>query len=139
MTHVTQTPWNRAWLYFYRSMLWKCPVCGVSPIFHPISQVRSLRDWFETLPGCPRCDYVYDREPGYFLLAFWMFDYTAAALFGIALYFTLRHYFSLSTWSLLLLTLIPVSIFAILIARHSKAIYLAMDHYFFRDEERSEQ
>lgn len=116
----------------------KCPVCGISPIFRPVSQVRNLNHWFETLPGCPRCDYVYEREPGYFMLAFWMFDYAVSAIFGLALFFILFTYFTLSTWSLLLLTLIPMSIFAILIVRHAKALYLAMDHYFFRHEKQQD-
>jgi hypothetical protein len=73
--------WRRAWLYFNRSLRWQCPVCGLFPLFCPVSQVHSLNDWFATLPGCPHCQYVYDREPGCFLLAFWMFDYGAAALF----------------------------------------------------------
>ena len=70
-----------AWLYFKRSLRLRCPVCGVSPLFKPVSQIRTVLDWFVTLPGCPRCDYVYDQEPGYFMLALWSFDYGAAALF----------------------------------------------------------
>jgi hypothetical protein len=126
------SPLRRAWLYFYRGLGLKCPLCGLSPLFCPLSQVRSVRDWFETLPGCPHCNYIYDREPGYFLLAFWMFDYAAAALFGLALFLFLSTFFQLSTVQLLIFTLIPMFIFAVLIVRHSKALYLAMDHYFFR-------
>jgi uncharacterized protein (DUF983 family) len=138
MTEPKLSPLSRAWLYFYRSLHWQCPVCGRSPIFCPLSQVRGLGDWFATLSGCPRCNYPYDREPGYFLLAFWLFDYAAAAIFGIALFFILGLYFKLTIWLRLSLTLIPMSVFAILIVRHAKALYLAMDHYFFREEERRE-
>ncbi len=129
------TPSRRAWLYFYRSLRWTCPVCGLYPLFCPVSRVRNLNDWFATLPGCPHCQYAYDREPGYFLLAFWMFDYGLAALFGIALFLTLSNFFQLSVGPVLVGTLIPVTIFALLIVRHAKAIYLAMDHYLFQNHE----
>ncbi len=133
-SHLQPTTRKNAWLYFYRSLRWKCPVCGVSPLFCPISQVRNMTDWFETLPGCPRCNYAYDRETGYFMMALWTFDYGAAALFGIALFFILFTFFQLSTLQLLLLTLMPMSIFGMLIVRHAKAFYLALDHYFFHND-----
>ena len=126
-----ETPGRKAQLYFYRGAQLKCPVCGVSPLFRPVSEVKSIADWFETLEGCPRCNYVYDQEPGYFLLALWAFDYGIAAVFGIALLLVFLTYFQFSTAQLLLFTLIPTFIFAILIVRHSKSFYLAMDHYFF--------
>lgn len=126
-----------AWLYFQRSLRLRCPVCGVSPLFKPISQIRSVMDWFVTLPGCPRCHYVYDQEPGYFMLALWSFDYGAAALFGIGLFLILFNYFELSTWQLLWLTLPPTLFFAVLFVRHAKAFYLAIDHYFFHEDGQS--
>ncbi len=126
-----------AWLYFQRSLRWRCPVCGVSPLFRPISQIRNVLDWFVTLPGCPRCDYVYDQEPGYFMLALWSFDYGAAALFGIGLFLILFTYCELSTWQLILLTLLPTMLFAVLFVRHAKAFYLAIDHYFFHEDNES--
>jgi hypothetical protein len=126
------SPLRRAWLYFYRSLQLACPVCGLSPLFCPASQVRSVTDWFQTLPGCPRCNYLYDPEPGYFLLAFWMFDYSFAGFFGIALFLTLYHVFHLSMIPILIITLISVTLLALIIVRHCKALFLAMDHYFFR-------
>lgn len=93
-----------------------------------------MANWFETLEGCPRCSYVYDQEPGYFLLALWAFDYGVAALFGIALLLIALNFFQFTTAQLLLVTLIPTTIFAVLIVRHAKAFYLAMDHYFFHKD-----
>lgn len=122
---------HRAWLYFSRSARLRCPVCGMSPLFQPIGEMKHVRDWFDTLPGCPRCNYAYDREPGYFMLALWSLDYGAAAIFGIALFLILFNFFQLSTGQLLLWTLLPTFLFAVLIVRHAKAFYLAFDHYFF--------
>lgn len=125
---------KKAWLYFLRSSQLKCPVCGISPMFRPVREVRSLTGWFETLPGCPRCNYAYDREPGYFMLPLWSLDYGVAALFGIAVFLFFFNNFQLSTLSLLLLTLLPTFACAILIVRHAKAFYVAIDHYFFHND-----
>jgi hypothetical protein len=131
---VEPSPLKKAWLYFLRSALWRCPVCGISPMFRPIGQIRNLNDWFETLPGCPHCNYVYNREPGYFMLPLWSFDYGVAGAFGIALALILVNYFQLPTLFLLLLTLLPTFIVALLLVRHSKAFYVAIDHYFFHHD-----
>ncbi len=121
---------RRFWPYLYHSLQLKCPLCGQSPLFCPISQVRGLHDWYVTLHGCSRCNYVYDPEPGYFLLAFWMIDYGLATLFGIALFLILYHYFNLLMLQVLWISLLAITVFALLMVRHSKAIFLAMDHYF---------
>jgi hypothetical protein len=136
MTEANPSSLKKARLYFFRSARLRCPVCGLFPLFRPVTKIRNVMDWFETLPGCPRCDYLYDREPGYFMLALWMFDYGAAALFGIGLFLILFNCFELSTGQLLCLTLVPSLGFAVLFVRHAKAFYLAIDHYFFHGDER---
>ena len=125
---------HKAWLYFYRSLRLKCPVCGLYPMFLPVYKLRRFMDWFITLPGCPHCNYAYDREPGYFMLPLWSFDYGVSGVFGITLCLILLNYFQLSTWQLLIFTLIPTFIVAILLVRHSKAFYVALDHYFFHSD-----
>ncbi len=124
----------KAWRYFQRSLRLRCPVCGRSPLFRPIGDIRAVSHWFETLEGCPHCNYVYDREPGYFMAALLMFDYGLAALFGMALLLVLYFKFQLTTLPLLLWTLIPTFIFALLMVRHAKAFWLALDHYFFHQD-----
>ena len=126
---------KKAWHYFSRSLRLKCPVCGHSPLFRSLGQTRSLSDWFTTLPGCTRCEYVYDREPGYFMLALWSLDYGVAALFGIALLLIFTLFFDLATVPLLLVVVVPTFIFALRIVRHAKAFYLAIDRYFFHNDE----
>lgn len=132
---TTPSPAKNGWLYFYRGLWLKCPVCGVSPLFRPVGQMRNINDWFETLKGCPHCDYKYDRESGYFMAALWMFDYGLASLFGIILLLMLFFFFQLSTWQLLLLTLLPTFLFAVLFVRHAKAFWLAIDHFFHHHDE----
>ena len=55
-------------------------------MFIPWRQVRSLRDWFMPLDGCPRCGYPFEREPGYFLLSIFAINYGVAAILGLVIY-----------------------------------------------------
>ncbi len=121
---------HRALRYFFRACLLKCPECGTEPVFMSILQVRSLRDYFAPLDGCPRCGYAYERETGYFLLAIWAINYGGGSLLGIALYCFLEYFYQLSLPMLLTCVITPVVAFNFLFARHSKAFFIALDHYF---------
>ncbi len=123
--------------YLLRSLRLRCPVCGLHPLFKPIGEMRSLNDWFQTLPGCPHCKYEYDREEGYYMLALWAFDYGPAAVVGIGLLLFFFFNYQLSTPLLLAAVLLPTFIFALLIVRHAKALYLMVDLLIFHshDEE----
>lgn len=119
-----------AWTYFLRSLLLRCPTCGITPIFPSLTNTKSLRDWFTPLDGCYRCGYPYEREPGYFLLATWAGSYGMGSLIGLILYFTLDLKFHPPIFYLLLMVLIPVIVANILLARHAKAFFIAFDHFF---------
>lgn len=119
----------KAWLYLRRAVCLRCPTCGVSPLFLPLSRVEDLTDWFDTLEGCPRCDYAYHREPGYFLLALWVINFWIVAIFGVIEVVSLYRFFTLSTPILMFITLISMWGLSILTARHTKALFLAFDHY----------
>jgi len=92
--------------------------------------LRCLRDWFTPLDGCPRCGYAYERETGYFLLAIWAVNYGLGSLLGLAIYLALEMFLSLSLPVLLFWVIAPVVVFNLLFARHAKAFFLALDHYF---------
>ena len=121
---------RRAWRFYLRAMALKCPECGTKPIFVPMANVRSLRDWFTPLDGCPRCGYAYEREMGYFLLAIWVINYGVGSILGIALYLVLELCFHLDLQTLLISVVTPVVLFNLLFARHAKSLFLAMDHFF---------
>ena len=116
--------------YLWRALLLKCPVCGRSPMFPKVLSIRRLSDWFTPLDGCPRCGYAYEREPGYFLLAIWAVNYGCGSLLGIVIYVVLELAVHPPLKVLLAAVLIPVVLFNFLFARHSKAIFLALDHFF---------
>ena len=121
---------RRAFLFFKRACFLQCPECGTRPIFMPLHHVRWPRDYFAPLDGCPRCGYAYERETGYFLLAIWAINYGFGSIFGITIYFFLEFNYHLPLPILLLSVVSPVVFFNILFARHAKAFFLALDHYF---------
>ena len=120
----------KALRYFIRALRLRCPMCGISPIFVPWHRLNSLRNWFTPLDGCPRCGYAYERETGYFLLSIWAVNYGIGSLMGISIYLVLETYCQLPLKALLFWVIAPVIVFNILFARHSKSLFLALDHYF---------
>lgn len=121
---------RRAWRFFWRACQLKCPECGTRPIFLPLGRVRCPADYFTPLDGCPRCGYAYERETGYFLLAIWAINYGFGSLLGISLYFYLEFNYKIPLSILIPAVVLPVVFFNIFFARHSKALFLALDHYF---------
>lgn len=115
--------------YLGRATRLKCPLCGQKPIFVPWHDVRTMRDWFTPLDGCPHCGYAYDREPGYFLMSIWALDYGFSAILGIFVYLGCEIFGNLTTPQILVATIVPVFVFSVLFARHAKAYFLAIDHY----------
>ncbi len=116
-----------AWRYLCRAIRLRCPACGISPIFIVVRCVRRLRDWFTPLDGCPRCGYPYEREPGYYLIPIWAINYGVGSVIGLGIYGLLEWKFDLPIWELLAAVLVPVFLFSLLFARHSKALFLALD------------
>ena len=116
--------------YLGRAMRLQCPVCGKSPIFLRALLTRSLRDWFTPLDGCPRCGYPYEREAGYFLVSTWVINYGVGSLLGILIYILLEIFLHLEITQLLCAVLIPIILFNLLFARHSKSLFIAIDHFY---------
>jgi uncharacterized protein (DUF983 family) len=120
---------QKAMIYVNRALRWKCPTCGEKPMFLPWYKVRSLHDWFSPLDGCPNCGYAYDREPGYFLLALWGVNYGFVAVVGMTAYISIRQWTDWSTAVCLWVAMGPAPLLSILVARHAKSFFLAMDHF----------
>lgn len=124
------SPPRSAWVYIGRALKLRCPECGISPMFVPFKRVRSLYDWATPLDGCPRCGYAYLREEGYFLLATWGVNYGIVAGLGmfISLMFEWLHPLPLTYY--LFFVLSPMPVLSVLLIRHAKSLFLAMDHFF---------
>jgi len=126
----TVTGWKKALRYLGRSLLLRCPVCGKSPIFPSLRSTRTLHDWFTPLDGCPRCGYPYEREPGYFLVSVWIINYGAGSVLGIVIYVIRELFYHPPIGQLILSVIVPIFFFNLLFVRHSKALFIALDHYY---------
>jgi uncharacterized protein (DUF983 family) len=126
--HAPESFVRKALRYFGRAMILRCPVCGKSPVFAPLIKTRSLRDWFSPLDGCPRCGYPYEREPGYFLASTWVINYGAGSVLGIVIYLALDLTIHPPIGWLLAAVLTPIVLFNLFFARHSKTLFIAIDH-----------
>lgn len=118
-----------AWTFFKRALHLRCPECGESPLFVPVKDVKKLTDWYDPVHGCPKCGYAYERESGYFLLSIWAINYGVIGVIGLAMAFTIDSYFHPPMWQLFCMLLV-LPVLSFLFMRHSKALFLAMDHYF---------
>ena len=132
MTSTEKTPpaKPRLWTFLKRALKLQCPECGQHPLFVPLRKVRSLFNWFYPLDGCPHCGYAYEREEGYFLLATWVVNYGATGAIGLATGLILQAHTKMGFWSIVCTLLLIMPVVSLLFARHAKAIYLAIDHYF---------
>jgi hypothetical protein len=99
-----------------------CPYCGSTPL-------RTEGSWFYFRTGCKVCDYVYEREPGYFTGASWMVSYAALALsgcgFGALLLYRLP---DLDAMWIAAIVSVFLIVFGLWFVPYSMAIWLGFDH-----------
>lgn len=123
---IDEPNWDR---YFARATRMKCPECGEHPLFTPLRETRTLRQWMHPLEGCPKCGYKYEREPGYFLLSTWALNYGVMGGLGLAVALALEWMWRPPFWITISIVAVPVLIGNFLFVRLSKAWFLAFDHY----------
>jgi hypothetical protein len=63
-------------------------------------------------------------------MSIWAINYGFGSIVGLAIYGLLEWKFDLSVWQLLTAVLVPVFLFSLLFARHSKSLFLALDLFF---------
>ncbi len=122
-----------AFRYVVRALRLRCPGCGQRPIFSPFWRVRSLGDWFQPLDGCPRCGYAYEREDGYFLFAIFGINFGFAVCVAVINYLLLdifEVFGPVSIWTLTLSVALPIPLVNLFVARHAKALWIALDQFF---------
>src|SRR5450432_1199080 len=93
-------------VFLHRALHLRCPECGITRLFKPLRQTRSLHDWFTPLAGCPQCNYSYEREQGYFLMAIWGMQYFIVAGFGVTLGLLLMNFMHDMRW-IFVITVVP--------------------------------
>jgi uncharacterized protein (DUF983 family) len=110
-------------------MCLRCPECGISQVFVPLTRMRRPGDLIHPLDGCPRCGYAYQRENGYWLLATWVFNYTLVAGLGLTAGILIDSYLDWPLWKTCVVVFSPMPILSLALARHAKSVFLAIDHY----------
>ena len=118
------TDFRRVTRVLVRGIQLRCPRCGYGPIF---------RGWFRMVSSCQGCDFLFEREQGYFVGAIYL-NYAATVLIALFGYFAL--YARLSLLQQLLVLGGFCVIFPLWFFRYSKSLWLAMD-YFLDPGERS--
>ena len=73
---------------------------------------------------------MFDGLFGYFLLAIWGVNYGVVALLGVIVGLYIQNRYHPGVWSPMWLWLLPMPLLSFVLARHAKALFLAMDHYF---------
>jgi len=117
------------WAFFRRAMRLRCPECGMSRIFKPWRQTRTLEDWVRPLHDCPNCEYEYQREEGYFMMAICAVNYGVITAGAIVVAFLLYTFVSPPLWVYIVFIFVPMPLLSFLFTRHAKALWMAIDHY----------
>lgn len=100
-----------------RSLLRRCPMCGQPGIFER---------WFTLRTRCPRCDYAFERESGYFLGAYAL-NLIVAEMIPIAILIGLFIWADLS-WIAMEAILIPLVIgLPLLLFPYARMAWMTLD------------
>lgn len=78
---------------------------------------------------CERCDLKYEREQGYFVGAIYI-NYAATVMVAIAGFLVLDYFWDLSLGWQLAVWIAFAALFPLLFFRHSRSLWLCLDHFF---------
>ena len=105
-----------------RAMRLKCPRCGQGPLFS---------GWFRMPERCSSCAFKFHRAPGYFLGSTYI-NYGLTALLITICFIVGRILFQIPSKQLVWPLLGVCLVFPLIIFRHSRALWLALDCQFDR-------
>lgn len=111
-----------------RALLGRCPLCGSKGIW---------RSFGQTVERCPGCNYLYDREEGY-----WVGGLIVNIAFAMGLFFVLFVGGMLITWpdvpwtALLIVNLVALGLGPVLFYPLSKTIWVWLDVTFLHPLDR---
>ncbi|MEK6711412.1 MAG: DUF983 domain-containing protein [Nitrospinota bacterium] len=100
----------------------RCPACRQGPLF---------TGRFRMHPACPRCGYVIEREPGYFVGAIYI-NYAATVALCLGGYLLLEWLAAPGLAVQLALWLPAGAALPILFFRHARSLWLSVDHLISR-------
>ncbi|MFQ5681647.1 MAG: DUF983 domain-containing protein [Candidatus Binatia bacterium] len=99
--------------------LWlKCPRCGRAPLFYGTFYMHSQ---------CSHCLLNFEREQGYFVGAMYV-NYAVTVIIAVPGYFILDYFLNISLLQQLILWVPFALFFPLLFFRHSRSLWLSLDH-----------
>jgi uncharacterized protein (DUF983 family) len=117
---------NGPLVLFARGLRQRCPVCGKGKIF---------RGFFKTYERCPACQFIYEREPGYYTGAMAVnLVVTELLIVIIAVPIAASQAVSIPVMVVLGVTL-PI-LLPLLFYRPSKSLWMSIDHLVHPAEDR---
>lgn len=105
-----------------RALRLRCPRCGEGKLF---------QGWFHMSETCQHCHFVIQRPAGYYLGSAYI-NYGITAVIITAVFLTGRFGFNVSSEQLLIPLMVFCLIFPVLLFRHARALWLALDCQFDR-------
>ncbi|HLW02027.1 MAG TPA: DUF983 domain-containing protein [Ktedonobacterales bacterium] len=107
-------------ILFWRGICLACPVCGEGRVFS---------GWFKMHENCPVCGFHFEREEGYFTGAIAVnLVVSELLLAAVAIPLALQPWASLVP--LLLIGGVLAVLLPLLFYRHSKGLWMSLDHLF---------
>ena len=100
-----------------RALRLKCPRCGKGQLFS---------GWLQMNPRCPNCRLTFLRGPGYYLGSIYL-NYGWTTLIVTASYILGRFVWKVPAQQMIWPLLVFCCLFPLLIFRHARALWLALD------------
>jgi uncharacterized protein (DUF983 family) len=110
----------RTWRILKSGLCLRCPRCGVGPVFSGLLSMHQR---------CLKCQFQFEREQGYFVGAIYI-NYAAIVIILIPGYFALDYFLNISHTTQLILWLAFAVFFPLLFFRHSRCLWMTLDHIF---------
>ena len=103
-----------------RALAFRCPYCGLTPM---------RKSWFHFADGCAACDFMYEREEGYYTGASWLVTFPAVGVAGFGMAGLLLGFVPSLDWMLVvILTSVAMIAFALWFTPYSFALWLWFEH-----------
>lgn len=100
----------------------RCLYCGKTPL-------SKAGTWFAFDTGCKECDYLFEREAGYFVGATWMVNFPIISFFGLCVAGPLVLFGTqLGALAIAAIASAAVLIFALLSFNRCNALWIYLDH-----------
>ena len=103
-----------------RGLCLRCPHCGARSLF---------RTWFTMYERCSVCQLRFEREQGYFLGAMYI-NYGVTVVLALIGSFALERWVGVSLTQQLILWVGFCGLFPVVFFRHSRGLWLGLDHIF---------